>query len=134
MRHLVWIALTATAIVALNEPAAAQQSRATFDAQVAAAIERGSSATVRVIVRVAAERRTALKLAWEQRGHRVKREHPAISALTIELAEHALEALTREEGVLSLSFDASVSGHSDNRVAPEVHSHPGAPALRLLRD
>lgn len=123
--QLVWIALTATAIVVLAAPAAAQQRPgAHVDGQVAAAIKRGGSATVRVIVRVTPERRGALKQTAEKQGHVVKREHALISALTIELPERALKALTREEGVLSISFDArvSTSGAGGQDLRPQQES------------
>ncbi|MGH2400400.1 MAG: hypothetical protein ACRDF6_11185, partial [bacterium] len=79
-----WITVGAIALFASAGPATAQQPRARLDTAVESAIAHGEG-PARVIVRVSARDRAALKNTLATRGHSVKREHALMSALTVEL-------------------------------------------------
>ncbi|MBI4486820.1 MAG: hypothetical protein HY655_12485, partial [Acidobacteria bacterium] len=111
-----WAAAIGLVLLAAPEPMAAQSGRAHVDTGVAAAIARGGDAPTRVVARVAPGARAALTAKWRGQGHRVVREHPGISAVTLELPAKALDALAREDGVLGVSLDAPVKSHSDSGV------------------
>ena len=84
------------------------QRTATLDLALQEAIAKGAP-RVRVIIRVEPAVREKVKSALRQRpAHVLLREHPVISALTMEVPVRALQGILRQAGVVSLSIDGPV--------------------------
>ncbi|MBI4265294.1 MAG: S8 family serine peptidase [Acidobacteria bacterium] len=95
-------------MVAMVQPTQAQRPRAKMDKKVESISKKGGNARTRVIVRTTASDRPTLKNAWSRQGHKIRREHRVLSALTMEIPARSIDALSRAPGVLSISIDAPV--------------------------
>jgi serine protease AprX len=79
-----------------------------LDALLTARVREGDSGTQRVIIRTTSSGIPGLTRALERDGHPVLRRHPIINALTARVPSAALEGLSRNPLVLSISIDAIV--------------------------
>src|SRR5690349_15095283 len=64
---------------------------------------------VRVIIRVDANSRAALKQSLIAQGHGFKKEHRLVSALTMEVPTTALRGIANMPGVTTVSLDAKMT-------------------------
>ena len=79
-----------------------------LDALLTARVREGNSGTQRVIIRTTSDGIPGLTRELERDGHPVLRRHPIINALTARVPVAALEGLSRNPFVLSISTDAVV--------------------------
>ena len=80
-----------------------------LDARLTARVREGHSGTQRVIIRTTSSGIPGLSRGLERDGHPVLRRHPSINALTARVPVAALEGLSRNPFVLSISIDAVVT-------------------------
>lgn len=112
-------------------PAAAARA-ATAPARLDPALGRGSSAAVRLVVRLAAGQHGGPERAVRRLGGRVTAELPLVDGFAATLPRRALPALAATEGVAVLSEDHRVtvqggaSTGSGGPLAPQVVRAPGA--------
>ena len=103
---LILLVLTLTQIAAHAQRPQSVGSK--LDALLTARVREGQSATQRVIIRTTSDGIPGLTRGLERDGHPVLRRHPMINALTARVPVAALEGLSRNPFVLSISTDAVV--------------------------
>ena len=113
---LLLVALTMTPTAAnaqrpqsVDSDVRADRASAKLDRLLTARVRGGDSATQRVIIRTTSNGVDGLTTGLERDGHSVLRRHRKINALTARVPVAALEGLSRNPSVLSISIDAVVT-------------------------
>lgn len=105
-----------TATAQRSAGSASAHAVAPVDSVLQGAIAAGAK-RARVIIRVDPDRRRALKEELKRQRYEVKREHPLISAITVDIPLNAVDHLARRPGVRSISSDALVGVVVDETAA-----------------
>jgi serine protease AprX len=103
---LILVVLTLTQMAANAQQPQSVGSK--LDALLTARVREGNSGTQRVIIRTTSNGIPGLSRELERAGHPVLRRHAIINALTARVPVAALEGLSRNPFVLSISMDAIV--------------------------
>ena len=119
-RQWVFIFVCAAMAFASMPLEAAKGQRRKFDAVLAKRLASGSNISERVIVRVAPHKFTSLRASLRAAGHRFRKEHRNVSALTLNVPRAALAGLINHPDVLSVSADVDIQTQMESTSSSDV--------------